>query len=41
MRLCERFHCLPEAGGLLDQDSRFGRMLAIEALVREVGPKDG
>lgn len=35
--LCERFHCLPEAGGLLDQDAEFLRMLKIMELAGEGG----
>jgi hypothetical protein len=27
--LCKRFGCLPEAGGLLDQDAEIVRMLAV------------
>lgn len=27
--LCARFNCLPEAGGLYDQDAQFMRLLAI------------
>lgn len=34
MGLCERFHCLPRAGGLLDQDADFMRMLQLEAMAR-------
>lgn len=41
--LCERFHCLPEPGGLLDQDAEFLRMIKIvdlaePAYVEEVSP---
>lgn len=35
--LCERFHCLPGAGGLLDQDAEFLRMIRIIELA---GPDD-
>ena len=35
--LCERFHCLPEAGGLLDQDAEFLRMINIVELGGEEG----
>lgn len=35
--LCERFHCLPGAGGLLDQDAEFLRMIKILELA---GPDD-
>jgi hypothetical protein len=32
--LCERFRCLPRAGGLLDQDVSLLKMAEIEALGR-------
>lgn len=35
--LCERFHCLPDEGGLLDQDTEFLRMLKIVELGGEEG----
>lgn len=38
--LCERFGCLPEAGGLLDQDAGLLRMLEIQRLGNPV-PSDG
>jgi hypothetical protein len=38
VKLCERFHCLPHAGGLLDQDAEFLRMIRI---VQEGGGYDG
>lgn len=37
VELCERFHCLPEPGGLLDQDAELLRMLKILELAGEVG----
>jgi hypothetical protein len=30
--LCERFHCLPDAGGLLDQDVELLRTMRIASL---------
>jgi hypothetical protein len=32
--MCERFHCLPRAGGLLDQDASLIRMLKIVEMAR-------
>jgi hypothetical protein len=37
LALCERFSCLPS--DIYAEDAGFARMLAIEALVREVTPQ--
>jgi hypothetical protein len=39
--LCERFHCLPDAGGLLDQDAELLRMLRIIELAGDTDPGGG
>jgi hypothetical protein len=41
IKLCERFHCLPGEGGLLDQDAEFLRMLRIIELAEREGGGDG
>jgi hypothetical protein len=30
--MCERFHCLPDTGGLLDQEANLIRMMKIVAM---------
>ena len=37
--LCDRFHCLPKEGGVLDQDADIIRMMKIVALSRP--PEEG
>lgn len=37
--LCERFSCLPEAGGLLDQPADLMRMTALVDLARQGGDR--
>lgn len=41
IELCERFHCLPDKGGLLDQDAEFLRMLKIVDLAGPSGGEEG
>jgi len=39
--MCERFHCLPEPGGLYDQDTELISLVQIQALgTREEYPDD-
>ena len=40
-RLCERFHCLPNAGGLFDQDPQIvNKLAAVSSVLDEVDERE-